>query len=110
NRLVQQVRNCSRVKWTFVVPRRMEEGGKGGRREDASGEKGCSGDKALKWNTAMTGEKETGSPSHPPGGHAQKKTFCRICEMHCGLRVDFDAQGAITSLRPDREHPVSQGY
>ena len=23
------------------------------------------------------------------------KTFCRICEMHCGLRVDFDAEGAI---------------
>lgn len=58
----------------------------------------------------MTGEKATGLPSQAPGGQAQKKTFCRICEMHCGLRVDFDAEGAITSLRPDREHPVSQGY
>jgi anaerobic selenocysteine-containing dehydrogenase len=58
----------------------------------------------------MTGEKETGSPSRAPSGHAQKKTFCRICEAHCGLRVDFDAQGAISSLRPDRDHPVSQGY
>ena len=61
-------------------------------------------------NQSMTGEKETGSPYKAPSGQAQKKTFCRICEVHCGLRVDFDAEGAITSIRPDREHPVSQGY
>jgi len=61
-------------------------------------------------NKSMTAEKETGSPDKAPRGHAQKKTFCRICEVHCGLRVDFDAEGAITSLRPDHEHPVSQGY
>jgi formate dehydrogenase len=58
----------------------------------------------------MTGEKETSSPSQAPSGQAHKKTFCRICEVHCGLPVDFDAEGAITSLRPDHEHPVSQGY
>jgi anaerobic selenocysteine-containing dehydrogenase len=58
----------------------------------------------------MTGEQETGSPDKAPSGQAQKKTFCRICEVHCGLRVDVDAEGAITSLRPDRDHPVSQGY
>ncbi len=61
-------------------------------------------------NKSMTAEKETGSPYKAPSGQAHKKTFCRICEVHCGLRVDFDAEGAITSLRPDREHPVSQGY
>ena len=61
-------------------------------------------------NQSMMGAKGTGSPSQAPGGQAQKKTFCRICEAHCGLHVDFDAEGAITSLRPDREHPVSQGY
>ena len=58
----------------------------------------------------MTAEKETGSPYKALSGHAQKKTFCRICEAHCGLRVDFDAEGAMTRLRPDHDHPVSQGY
>jgi anaerobic selenocysteine-containing dehydrogenase len=58
----------------------------------------------------MTGEKEMGSPSQAPSGQAQKKTFCRICEAHCGLRADFDAGGAVTRLRPDRDHPISQGY
>jgi len=61
-------------------------------------------------NKSMTGAKETGSPYKAPSGQAHKKTFCRICEVHCGLRVDFDAEGAITSIRPDHEHPVSQGY
>ena len=61
-------------------------------------------------NKSMTGEKETGSPYKAPSGQAHQKTFCRICEVHCGLRVDFDAEGAITSIRPDHEHPVSQGY
>ena len=61
-------------------------------------------------NKSMTGEKETGSPDKAPSGQAHKKTFCRICEVHCGLRVDFDAEGAITSIRPDHEYPVSQGY
>src|SRR5215469_2119391 len=61
-------------------------------------------------NQSMTAEKETGSSSQAASGHAHKKTFCRICEVHCGLRVDFDAAGAITSLQPDRDHPVSQGY
>ncbi|GLZ51984.1 molybdopterin-dependent oxidoreductase [Actinomycetospora sp. NBRC 106378] len=37
------------------------------------------------------------------------RTFCRICEVHCGLVVDVvDEQ--VVKVRPDREHPVSQGY
>jgi formate dehydrogenase len=36
-------------------------------------------------------------------------TFCRICEAHCGLVATVEA-GTVTKLRPDREHPLSQGY
>jgi anaerobic selenocysteine-containing dehydrogenase len=61
-------------------------------------------------NEFVTGKKATGSPDKAPGGKAPMKTFCRICEMHCGLRVDFDSEGAISSIRPDRDHPVSQGF
>jgi anaerobic selenocysteine-containing dehydrogenase len=37
-------------------------------------------------------------------------TFCRICEAACGLLADLDASGQPVRLRPDREHPVSQGF
>ena len=36
-------------------------------------------------------------------------TFCRICEAHCGLVATVE-DGRVTRLRPDREHPLSQGY
>src|SRR5438128_12039160 len=37
-------------------------------------------------------------------------TFCRICEAACGLLADLDASGQPVRLRPDRQHPVSQGF
>jgi formate dehydrogenase len=37
-------------------------------------------------------------------------TFCRICEAACGLLADLDACGQPVRLRPDRAHPVSQGF
>jgi anaerobic selenocysteine-containing dehydrogenase len=37
------------------------------------------------------------------------RTFCRVCEPACGL-VATVADGALTALRPDREHPVSRGW
>jgi anaerobic selenocysteine-containing dehydrogenase len=40
----------------------------------------------------------------------QKKTFCRICEAHCGLTVDINPQGQLTKLRPDADHPISEGF
>ena len=36
-------------------------------------------------------------------------TFCRICEAHCGLVVETDG-AEVVKVRPDRDHPVSQGY
>lgn len=39
-----------------------------------------------------------------------KKTYCRICEAHCGLEVDVDPSEQVLTIRPDREHPVSRGY
>ena len=38
----------------------------------------------------------------------QKITFCRICEAHCGMVATVE-DGVVTKLRPDREHPLSQG-
>ena len=36
-------------------------------------------------------------------------TFCRVCEPACGL-VASVADGRLTGLRPDREHPVTRGF
>jgi len=40
----------------------------------------------------------------------KKKTYCRICEAHCGLEVEVSADDEIISVKPDKEHPVSKGY
>jgi anaerobic selenocysteine-containing dehydrogenase len=40
---------------------------------------------------------------------AQKVTFCRICEAHCGMVATVE-DGRVTQLRPDAEHPLSAGY
>ena len=39
----------------------------------------------------------------------ERVTFCRICEPLCGLVATVD-DGRLTQLRPDRDHPLSQGY
>src|SRR5262249_33632922 len=39
----------------------------------------------------------------------EKHTYCRICEVYCGLVATVE-DGKITKLRPDRDHVVSQGY
>ena len=38
----------------------------------------------------------------------QHVTFCRICEAHCGLIATVN-DGVVEQLRPDKEHPLSQG-
>ena len=41
----------------------------------------------------------------------RQRTFCRICEAHCGLVVEVErATQQVRRILPDREHPVSQGY
>jgi len=39
----------------------------------------------------------------------EKTTFCRICEMSCGLTATVE-DGRVVKLRPDPEHPISQGF
>ena len=39
----------------------------------------------------------------------ERITFCRICEANCGMVATVE-DGRVTKLRPDREHPLSQGY
>lgn len=36
-------------------------------------------------------------------------TFCRVCESACGLVAECE-QNTVLSLRPDKSHPVSQGF
>ena len=38
----------------------------------------------------------------------QKITYCRICEPLCGLIATVE-DGRLVNLRPDRDHPLSQG-
>ena len=38
----------------------------------------------------------------------QRVTFCRICEAACGMVATVE-DGAVTQLRPDKDHPLSRG-
>ncbi|MDX1496013.1 MAG: molybdopterin-dependent oxidoreductase [Salinisphaeraceae bacterium] len=38
-----------------------------------------------------------------------QKTYCRICEAHCGLEVSVDGD-QVVNVKPDKTHPVSKGY
>ncbi len=39
----------------------------------------------------------------------KQKTYCRICEAHCGLEVTVNGD-QVVRIRPDRDHPVSKGF
>jgi formate dehydrogenase len=39
----------------------------------------------------------------------ERVTFCRICEPLCGMVASVE-DGRLVQLRPDRAHPLSQGY
>jgi formate dehydrogenase len=39
----------------------------------------------------------------------RRVTFCRICEAYCGIVAEVE-DGRVTSLRPDKDHPLSKGY
>ncbi len=43
------------------------------------------------------------------GNVEERVTYCRICEAACGM-VATVQDGRVTKLRPDRDHPLSQGY
>lgn len=37
-------------------------------------------------------------------------TFCRICEVQCGLIVETDDRGDVKKITPNTEHIASKGY
>ncbi len=37
------------------------------------------------------------------------RTFCRLCEVGCGIVVQVD-DGAVVKVRPDADHPVTKGF
>jgi formate dehydrogenase len=39
----------------------------------------------------------------------QKFTFCRICEVLCGLKIDVD-HNRVVRIQPDRDHIATQGF
>lgn len=39
----------------------------------------------------------------------EKHTYCRICEPLCGMVATVE-DGRLLQLRPDRDHPLSQGF
>ena len=39
-----------------------------------------------------------------------RRTYCRLCEVGCGLVAELDDDGRIARLRPDRDHPVTAGF
>jgi formate dehydrogenase len=39
----------------------------------------------------------------------EQVTFCRICEPFCGMIATVEGD-RLVSLRPDKDHPLSQGY
>ncbi|MFK7897763.1 MAG: molybdopterin-dependent oxidoreductase [Myxococcota bacterium] len=40
----------------------------------------------------------------------EKKTFCRLCEVNCGLVATVDDEGRLAALAPDKSHPVTEGF
>lgn len=40
----------------------------------------------------------------------EEKSFCRICNTHCGMVLTLDEQNQITAIRPDKDDPVSEGF
>lgn len=48
-------------------------------------------------------------PSDTPVARVER-TYCRICEAACGLKVELDDRRRPLRILPDKEHPVSRGY
>ncbi len=38
------------------------------------------------------------------------RTFCRLCEVGCGIVVTVDDTGRVGKVRPDDSHPVTRGF
>ena len=38
------------------------------------------------------------------------RTYCRLCEVGCGLVAHTDEHGELIDLRPDHDHPVTKGF
>lgn len=51
----------------------------------------------------------TPSATNAANGAKIAKTFCRLCEVSCGLEAEV-ADGRLLALRPDKAHPISQGF
>ena len=58
--------------------------------------------------SAQTSPTDSDSPSGQPTAD-RIRTFCRVCEPACGL-VATVADGRLTKLEADKDHPISKGF
>lgn len=40
----------------------------------------------------------------------EKRSFCRICNTHCGMVLTLDDDERINAIRPDKDDPMSEGF
>jgi anaerobic selenocysteine-containing dehydrogenase len=40
----------------------------------------------------------------------EARSYCRICGGLCGMRISVDDEDRIVAIKPDRDHPITQGY
>ena len=40
----------------------------------------------------------------------EEKSFCRICNTHCGMVLTLNEDDRIVAIRPDKQDPVSEGF
>jgi anaerobic selenocysteine-containing dehydrogenase len=45
-----------------------------------------------------------------PNPVTERKSFCRICNTHCGMIVSVDSDEQIVGIRPDRDDLMTEGF
>jgi anaerobic selenocysteine-containing dehydrogenase len=48
--------------------------------------------------------------SEPQGAIQERKTFCRLCNSHCGMIAEVDADEQLVGIRPDRADLLTDGF
>ena len=43
-------------------------------------------------------------------GSTITKTYCRFCEVACGLEAEVGDDGRVRRVRPDKDHPITRGF
>lgn len=52
----------------------------------------------------------TQQKSVPQGSVTEHKSFCRLCNSHCGMIVSTDEEDRLVAIRPDRDDLLTDGF